>query len=69
VGPVRKYKVNHNGYETVLKLSDEDAKAYPDAQPVDEPAPQGAGDAKQASSKTRSAADKSRRAGGDKSNA
>ncbi|MEV0726009.1 hypothetical protein AB0I37_24925 [Micromonospora purpureochromogenes] len=69
MGPVRKYKVAVNGAETILKLNDEDAKAYPDAQLVDEPAEQpettADGDAK-ATSKTRPAADKTRRASGDK---
>ncbi|MGK5737271.1 hypothetical protein [Micromonospora sp. URMC 103] len=68
MGEVRKYKVNQNGYDTVLKLTAEDAKAYPDAQPVDEPAakpePDETGD--KAPSKTRTAADKTRRAAGDK---
>jgi hypothetical protein len=31
VGPVRKYKVNKNGYDTILKLNDADAKLYPGA--------------------------------------
>lgn len=65
VGPVRKYKVITNGHETVLKLNDEDVKAYPDAELLDEPAEQGAkSDATetQASTKTRSAANKARTA-------
>lgn len=61
VGPVRKYKVTVNGSETVLKLNDEDAKAYPDAQLVDEPASQVAGDEDTAAeAKSRTAGNKAR---------
>lgn len=34
--PTRKYRVNHNGYDTVMKLDDTDVKAYPDAVLVDD---------------------------------
>lgn len=33
---LRKYRVRQGGTETVLKLSDEDAKLYPDAELVDD---------------------------------
>lgn len=69
VGPVRKYKVNHNGHDTVLKLNDEDAKAYPDAQLLDEPADtsdSSTDSTDDAAGKTRTAANKVRRASGDK---
>lgn len=52
MGPVRKYKVNKYGFDTILKLNDADAKLYPravllepepaaasPAAPVDEPEP------------------------------
>lgn len=32
----QKYRVTVNGHQTTMKLSAEDAKAYPDARPVDE---------------------------------
>jgi len=38
MGQVRKYRVIHNGYETVMRLNDTDVKLYPGAQLVDEPA-------------------------------
>ncbi|MFI2577702.1 hypothetical protein ACH5AJ_36515 [Streptomyces rochei] len=66
---VRKYRVTHNGHKTIMRLNDTDVKLYPDAELVEdtttggdtEPAP------KAATGKTRTAADKSRSAGGDKS--
>lgn len=33
-GPVKRYRVNVNGTDTVLKLNSEDAKRYKDAVPV-----------------------------------
>lgn len=77
VGPVRKYKVTTNGHETVLKLNDEDVKAYLDAELIDDSADDAgtadsttaaadSGSTDDASSKTRTAANKSRRATGDK---
>lgn len=66
VGPVRKYKVTQNGFKTVMKLNDEDAKAYPGAELVDdtvaEPEPEA-----EAAAKTRTPADKTRRPSGNKS--
>ncbi|MGC4891081.1 hypothetical protein [Micromonospora sp. DT227] len=38
MGQVRKYNVVQNGYPTVLKLNDADAKLYPDAELVDDQA-------------------------------
>ena len=32
----RRYRVTHNGYDTVMKLDDTDVKAYPDAELVDD---------------------------------
>ncbi|MGC4769206.1 hypothetical protein ACLQ25_09525 [Micromonospora sp. DT44] len=65
---VRKYKVTQNGFETVMKLNDEDAKAYPDAQLLDEPAeqPEPADADEKPAAKTRTPADKSRRSTSDK---
>lgn len=37
VGERRKYKVRLNGNDTVLNLSEEELKLYPDAEPVDAP--------------------------------
>ena len=34
-GGVKRYRVNVNGTDTVLKLNSEDAKKYKDAEPVD----------------------------------
>ncbi len=36
MGAVRKYHVTHNGYRTIMKLSDADVRLYPDAVLVDE---------------------------------
>jgi hypothetical protein len=35
MGPVRKYRVTVNGAETVMKLNEHDARAYPGAALVD----------------------------------
>ena len=51
----QKYRVTVNGHKTVMKLSEEDAKAYQDAQPIDAPAP-----AEEAPAKARSAPNKAR---------
>lgn len=71
MGQVRKYRVTHNGYETIMRLNDTDVKLYPDAQLVDEstpePEPEPEAGAKPAA-KTRTASDKTRRPAGDKTN-
>ncbi|WP_420123202.1 hypothetical protein [Nakamurella sp.] len=73
MGAVRKYHVTHNGHKTIMRLNDTDVKLYPDAELVDETTTEGdaeppaATTPKAATGKTRTAADKSRSAGGDKS--
>ncbi|WP_431881569.1 hypothetical protein [Micromonospora chalcea] len=58
MGPVRKYKVNQGGYETVLKLNDADAKLYPGAELVEDVPAEVEGD--EPSGKSRAAANKGR---------
>ena len=55
MGPVRKYFVTHNGHRTIMRLNDQDVKAYPGAELVSA-APDGAsGKARQPANKTRTA--------------
>lgn len=57
MGELRKYTVKVNGFDTVLNLSEEDAKLYPDAKPAgEEPA------ADERAAKTRVAPNKARAA-------
>lgn len=64
VGAVRKYHVTHNGHRTIMRLNDQDVKAYPDAELVEAQADAAAdGDT---AAKSRTAANKARRSSGDK---
>lgn len=60
MGPVRKYEVTVNGYRTVLRLTEADAKAYPGAVPVDK-AGASQVSASETSAKARTPANKARR--------
>ncbi|RAN92656.1 hypothetical protein GAR05_06148 [Micromonospora saelicesensis] len=65
MGAVRKYHVTHNGHKTILRLNEQDVKAYPDAQLVGGAAVEPEPEVKPAA-KTRTPADKTRRPAGDK---
>lgn len=62
MGAVRKYHVTHNGHRTIMRLNDQDVKAYPDAELVEAQA-DADGDT---AAKSRTAANKARRSSGDK---
>lgn len=68
-----KYRVTVNGHQTTMKLSADDAKAYPDAVPVDEPhepdpapVPVLPDESEPDDAKARTAANKARRPAGNK---
>lgn len=60
---LRRYNVTVNGHATTLQLTEDDAKRYPDATPVDQPAAADA-KAKVPANKAKTPANKAKTGGG-----